>query len=622
MPESHAAKSLKEKDTAQRRERHSEIVGQFAPIGPRASVLALQRSAGNQASNHLLGRGFKTSPSIDGLLRRKCACGNQTRAGGKREECDKKQRLGLQAKLTVNEPGDIYEQEADRIADQVMAAPAHTAVSPTQLRIQRFAGQSNGQMGAAPASVDHALASPGRPLEPALRQDMEVRFGHDFSRVRAHTGAAAEQSARDMNANAYTTGHDIVFGSGRFAAGTRQGRRLIAHELAHVIQQSGQMAPAAQRSQGMVQRQPADSSPQTPGAPYRLELSRGLDIANPFSDVEAHASMYELAPALVGRLSATYNLDEKVAWRLFEWAAAGITFMTQMTYSHEQGGHAGVGRRFGWDPSVTLKAPWSGVTSRGVPSGVTVTPDQDISFITGGVNQERINASRMASRWALRGDISYQEAMAYLYAQTNMAAYALRTLALSIKAPEDDINSYVTKQGSLSVGELFALAAATDLLSGPAWAALIGQFNYILHGERRVEIPTFKVGREMRATIPNWRLLLSSRGPLLGGRSTINVGGRIPVEVSIDRSLDEPGIAVGAQAHWAPMPSLRLSAFGRASFSESEGVGGLGGVEAQYNITPLVGISARLSYRKKDLLTQPEGAAEGLEGRAALTFDF
>ncbi|HEX5085213.1 MAG TPA: hypothetical protein VFY40_24515, partial [Blastocatellia bacterium] len=146
--------------------------------------------------------------------------------------------------------------------------------------------------------------------------------------------------------------------------------------------------------------------------------------------------------------------------------------------------------------------------------------------------------------------------------------------------------------------------------------------NYILHGERRVEIPTFKVGREMRATIPNWQLLLSSRGPLLGGRSTINVGGRIPVEVSIDMSLDEPGIAVGAQAHWAPKPSLRLSAFGRASFSESEGAGGLGGIEAQYNITPLVGISARLSYRKKDLLTQPEGAAEGLEGRAALTFDF
>ena len=139
----------------------------------------------------------------------------------------------------VNTPGDVYEQEADRVADQVLAAPAHPAVSGAPPRIQRFSGQSNGQMDAAPASVDQALASPGRPLEPALRQDMEQRFGHDFSRVRVHSGAAAEQSARDVNAHAYTVGHNIVFGAGRFAPGTHEGRRLIAHELTHVVQQSG-----------------------------------------------------------------------------------------------------------------------------------------------------------------------------------------------------------------------------------------------------------------------------------------------------------------------------------------------------------------------------------------------
>ena len=120
-----------------------------------------------------------------------------------------------------------------------MATPAHPAVSGAPPRIQRFSGQSNGQMDAAPASVDQALASPGRPLEPALRQDMEQRFGHDFSRVRVHSGAAAEQSAQDVNAKAYTVGHNIVFGAGQFAPGTHEGRRLIAHELAHVVQQSG-----------------------------------------------------------------------------------------------------------------------------------------------------------------------------------------------------------------------------------------------------------------------------------------------------------------------------------------------------------------------------------------------
>lgn len=94
-------------------------------------------------------------------------------------------------------------------------------------------------MDVAPASVDRALASPGRSLEPALRQDMEQRFGHDFSRVRVHTGALAEQSAQDVMARAYTVGHDIVFGAGGFAPGTQEGRRLIAHELTHVVQQSG-----------------------------------------------------------------------------------------------------------------------------------------------------------------------------------------------------------------------------------------------------------------------------------------------------------------------------------------------------------------------------------------------
>lgn len=178
-------------------------------------------------------------PGSGGVLQRRCACGNHTMAGGECEACSKKKRLGLQTKLTINEPGDAYEQEADRIADQVMAAPVHSAISGAPPRIQRLSGQSIGQTEAAPASVDQALASPGRPLEPALRQDMEQRFGHDFSRVRVHTGTAAEQSAQDVNAHAYTVGRNMVFGEGRFTPGTQEGRRLIAHELTHVVQQAG-----------------------------------------------------------------------------------------------------------------------------------------------------------------------------------------------------------------------------------------------------------------------------------------------------------------------------------------------------------------------------------------------
>jgi hypothetical protein len=163
---------------------------------------------------------------------------------GECEECRKKKLLGLQAKLQISEAGDIYEREADRVADQVMSIAPLSAVSGSPPRIQRLAGQSTGQAEeAAPASVGQALASPGKPLEPALRQDMEQRFDHNFSQVRVHTGSVAEQSARDVNAHAYTVGHDIVFGMGRFAPGSHEGRRLLAHELTHVVHQAGRDVP-------------------------------------------------------------------------------------------------------------------------------------------------------------------------------------------------------------------------------------------------------------------------------------------------------------------------------------------------------------------------------------------
>ena len=157
----------------------------------------------------------------------------------------KKKMVGLQTKLRINEPSDIYEQEADRVAEQVLAKPACPQVGSASPRIQRFSGQSSGQTGAAPPSVDRALASPGRPLEPALRQDMEQRFGHDFGAVRVHADARAAELARAVNALAYTAGSDIVFDTGQYAPSTTEGRRLLAHELAHTIQQGRIFVPSA-----------------------------------------------------------------------------------------------------------------------------------------------------------------------------------------------------------------------------------------------------------------------------------------------------------------------------------------------------------------------------------------
>jgi len=94
------------------------------------------------------------------------------------------------------------------------------------------------------------VESPGPALDPAVREYMEPRFSHDFSRVRVHTDSRAAESARAVGAPAYTVGRDIVFGAGRYEPGTDHGRRLLAHELAHVVQQansaafSGVLAPA------------------------------------------------------------------------------------------------------------------------------------------------------------------------------------------------------------------------------------------------------------------------------------------------------------------------------------------------------------------------------------------
>jgi hypothetical protein len=194
------------------------------------------------------------------LLRKKCACGGTVSSlDSECEECRKK-RLQSQSRLAVGASNDPLEADADRAADEVMSEPE--GASPPQ--VQRHAASASAGAGIAPPSVDHALAAAGQPLEPALRTDMEKRFGHDFARVRVHSGGAAERSARDVSADAYTVGHDIVFGAGQLPSTTRQGRRLLAHELAHVVQQ-GNGAPVL-RAQPKKKKGPGKTAKKAPAA--------------------------------------------------------------------------------------------------------------------------------------------------------------------------------------------------------------------------------------------------------------------------------------------------------------------------------------------------------------------
>lgn len=207
-------------------------------------MLAMQKKCeqGKDIANKVMRKGAAVKAQPRGLslhtglsLQRKCACGGSSSLG----ECEECKGKHLQTKLSIGASNHPLEQEADRVAEQVLAAPTHSSVTKTPPRIQRYTGQAVGEAGTAPASVNRVLNSSGRPLDSALQQDMSQRFGYDFSSVRVHAGAAAEQSARDVKAHAYTVGSNIVFGAGRYAPASNEGRRLLAHELTHVVQQGG-----------------------------------------------------------------------------------------------------------------------------------------------------------------------------------------------------------------------------------------------------------------------------------------------------------------------------------------------------------------------------------------------
>ena len=123
------------------------------------------------------------------------------------------------------------------------AKPAASS-GPTLVGQRRAAPGGTGSMEATPM-VHSVLAAPGQPLNASTREFFSSRFGHDFANVRVHADAGAAESARSVHALAYTVGNDVVFGTGQYAPGTRAGQQLLAHELAHVVQQTGRSASAA-----------------------------------------------------------------------------------------------------------------------------------------------------------------------------------------------------------------------------------------------------------------------------------------------------------------------------------------------------------------------------------------
>jgi Domain of unknown function (DUF4157)/Novel toxin 16 len=239
-------------------------------------------------------------------------------------------KLPIQAKLTVGEPGDKLEQEADQVADRVMRMPDPAAGGVLQRKcagcedeeknVQRKADGGPVPEAAAPPIVHEVLRGPGEPLDAGTRAFMEPRFGYDFSGVRVHTGAQAAESAAAVEAHAYTVGSDIVL---RSAPGTEQDKRLLAHELAHVVQQ-GASPRRLQRSgeDGAVpQPQPTDTTAATaaslPGEDIRPPGDCGL------VQYAGLALSVETAKAIVNGLGGCRPGDscERLAFKIAAFAA-------------------------------------------------------------------------------------------------------------------------------------------------------------------------------------------------------------------------------------------------------------------------------------------------------------
>jgi len=177
----------------------------------------------------------------------------------------------IQAKLRIGNPNGIYEQEADRVADQIMRMPesqlqrqpeeeekeeeliqTKLLTEPMASLVQRQVEeeeeekeilQTKGHTGQTlwlsrglEAQI-HSMRGSGQPLPKSVQNLFEPRFGRDFSQVRIHTDTQAAYLAGTMNARAFTVGQDIAFGVGQYSPGTTEGINLLAHELTHVVQQ-------------------------------------------------------------------------------------------------------------------------------------------------------------------------------------------------------------------------------------------------------------------------------------------------------------------------------------------------------------------------------------------------
>jgi hypothetical protein len=201
----------------------------------------------------------------------------------------------IQAKLEIGEPSDKFEQEADRVAERIMRMaepkPANESGRPEPSigpGIQRLCPECDEELHRQPIDEEgerdtlpakettdptpsevtsdlesgiQSLRAGGRPLATSVRAFFEPRYGVDFGVVRIHADTRSSELARSLNARAFTVGQDVVFGAGQYSPETSSGKRLLAHELTHTIQQRPHTLAGGIAPEGVIRRQEITSAP-------------------------------------------------------------------------------------------------------------------------------------------------------------------------------------------------------------------------------------------------------------------------------------------------------------------------------------------------------------------------
>lgn len=237
----------------------------------------------------------------------------------------------IQTKLAISNPGDQYEQEADRVAGQVMRMIDAPLVQrkcdsceeenqqlqrkPLAESITPFIQAKRTEGGAASDRITdqiNATKGSGRSMEGNTQSFMQSRFGADFSGVKIHTGDEAVQMNREMRAHAFTVGNNIFFNSGRYKPESESGKRLLAHELTHVVQQKG-LGSVIQKDDGK-----NDDKPDTTPAKDK-----------PMSDKISDDDLNTLA-AIVAT-EANIGQEDDMEWVYFNLFAKGKASLNEST---------------------------------------------------------------------------------------------------------------------------------------------------------------------------------------------------------------------------------------------------------------------------------------------------